>query len=69
MFKPLANNMGAAFDALKQRDDVNWTYLSPSANFVADGARTGKYKAGGEELMVNGKGESEISYMDYAVAI
>ncbi len=69
MFKPLANSMGAAFDALKQRSNVNWTYISPSANFVADGARTGKYKAGGEELMVNSAGNSEISYADYAIAM
>lgn len=60
MFKPLANNMGAAFDALKTRSDVKWTYLSPSADFAADGERTGKYRAGGEELLVNSKGESHI---------
>lgn len=68
-FKPLAASMGKGFDALKQRSDVRWTYISPAANFVADGARTGKYKAGGEELMVNGKGESRISYADYAIAM
>lgn len=68
-FMALANNMGAALDALKQRDDVNWTYISPSANFVADGERTGTYRAGGEELLVNSKGESEISYADYAIAM
>lgn len=68
-FKPLASNMGKAFDALKARIDVKWTYLSPSANFVADGPRTGKYTAGGEELLVNSKGESQISYADYAIAI
>jgi putative NADH-flavin reductase len=69
MFKPLAKNMGAAFDALKKRNDVKWTYVSPSADFRADGARTGKYKAGGEQLMVDGKGESQISYADYAIAM
>ncbi len=68
-FKPLASNMGKAFDALKTRTDVKWTYLSPAGNFVADGPRTGKYVAGGEEIMVNGKGESQISYADYAVAM
>lgn len=68
-FMSLASNMGAGLDALKTRDDVNWTYISPSANFVADGARTGAYRAGGEELLVNSKGESEISYADYAIAM
>ncbi len=69
MFKPLASNMGIAFDALRGRTDVNWTYLSPSASFVADGPRTGSYTAGGDELLTNSKGESEISYADYAIAM
>ena len=69
MFKPLASNMGEAFDALRTRKDVNWTYLSPSADFSAEGVRTGKYKAGGEELMTNRKGLSTISYADYAIAM
>lgn len=69
MFKPLAYNMGKAFDALRVRADVKWTYLSPAGNFVADGPRTGKYIAGGEEIMVNSRGESQISYADYAIAM
>lgn len=68
-FKPLAGNMAAAFDALKVRKDVKWTYLSPAANFVADGSRTGKYTAGGDLLPANSKGESRISYADYAIAM
>ena len=69
MFKPLASNMGEAFDTLRTRKDVNWTYLSPSADFSAEGVRTGKYKAGGEELITNSKGLSTISYADYAIAM
>ena len=38
--------------------------FSPAGNFVADGARTGKYILGGEEYFVNSKGVSEISYAD-----
>lgn len=68
-FKPLAGSMATALDALRLRNDVKWTYISPSADFVADGARTGKYVAGGEELLVNSKGESRISYADYAIAM
>lgn len=68
-FKPLARNMGAAFDTLRVRKDVKWTYLSPAGNFVADDLRTGKYTAGGEEILVNSKGKSEISYADYAIAM
>ena len=69
MFKPLASSMGKALDELRGRKDVNWTYFSPAINFVADGQRTGKYILGGEELLLNGKGESQISYADYAVAM
>ena len=68
-FKPLASNMGAALSELRRRDDVKWTYLSPTADFQADGERTGKYLLGGEELTLNERGESVISYADYAIAM
>ena len=68
-FKPLASNMGAALSELRKRDDVKWTYLSPAADFQADGERTGKYLLGGEELTLNERGESVISYADYAIAM
>lgn len=68
-FKPLANNMGEALAELRGRDDVNWTYLSPAGDFVADGERTGEYLLGGEKYFVNDKGESRISYADYAIAM
>ena len=69
MFKPLASNMGNALDELRTRTDVKWTYISPAGDFQADGAGTGKYILGGEELILNSKGESVISYADYAVAM
>lgn len=69
IFKPLASNMGKALDELRTRTDVKWTYISPAGDFQADGARTGKYILGGEELTLNSKGESVISYADYAVAM
>lgn len=69
VFKPLATNMGEALAELRTRSDVKWTYLSPAGDFRADGARTGKYILGGEEYFVNAKGESVISYADYAIAM
>ena len=69
VFKPLAANMGEALGELRGRNDVKWTYLSPAGDFRADGARTGKYLLGGEEYFVNAKGESVISYADYAIAM
>ena len=68
-FKPLASAMAKALNELRGREDVRWTYVSPAADFQADGARTGKYILGGEELTVNARGESVISYADYAVAM
>ena len=48
---------------------MKWTFISPAGDFQADGAKTGRYILGGEELTLNTKGESVISYADYAVAM
>ena len=69
VFKPLAANMGKALAELRERKDVQWTYLSPAGDFQAEGERTGKYILGGEELTLNDRGESVISYADYAIAM
>ncbi|WP_020005615.1 NAD(P)-dependent oxidoreductase [Brachyspira innocens] len=68
IFKPLAKSMSKSFDILKNKKDVLWTYVSPSADFQADGEKTGQYNIGFDELLFNSKGESSISYADYAVA-
>lgn len=68
-FKPLASAMAKALGELRERKDVNWTYISPAGDFQADGERTGKYILGGEELVLNKAGESVISYADYAIAM
>lgn len=69
LFKPLASAMGKALEELRGRNDVRWTYISPAADFQADGEKTGEYILGGEELTLNERGESVISYADYAVAM
>ncbi len=69
VFKPLAAAMAKALSELRQRKDVRWTYISPAGDFQVNGARTGKYILGGEELTLNSKGESVISYADYAIAM
>lgn len=68
-FKPLAAAMAKALGELRERTDVNWTYISPAGDFQADGERTGAYILGGEELTLNERGESVISYADYAIAV
>ena len=68
-FKPLAAAMAKALEELRERKDVKWTYISPAADFQADGERSGKYILAGEELTLNSRGESIISYADYAIAM
>lgn len=69
VFKPLARAQGKALAELRQRSDVKWTFVSPAGDFQVEGERTGKYILGGEELTLNGRGESVISYADYAIAM
>ncbi len=68
-FKPLAAAMAKALTELRERKDVKWTYISPAGDFQADGERSGKYILGGEELTLNSRNESIISYADYAIAM
>lgn len=68
-FVPLATAQGEELEKLRSRNDVAWTFVSPAADFQADGERTGAYILGGEELTLNEAGESVISYADYAIAM
>ncbi|MBO4694293.1 MAG: NAD(P)-dependent oxidoreductase [Clostridia bacterium] len=69
LFLPLAKAQGEELAELRKRDDVKWTFVSPAGDFQADGERTGEYILAGEELTLNSKGESIISYADYAIAM
>jgi uncharacterized protein len=60
---------GFAFlDLLRQTSDLDWTFLSPSAQFVA-GERTGVFRLGADMVLRDANGRSWISYEDYAVAL
>ncbi|QPF82840.1 NAD(P)-dependent oxidoreductase [Bradyrhizobium genosp. L] len=60
---------GAEFlDLLRQEKELNWTFLSPSALFVA-GERTGKFRLGTDQLLTDPAGKSSISFEDFAVAL
>jgi len=52
---------------LKDEKELNWTYLSPSA-FIEPGERTGSFRLGKDQLLLNDKGESRISSQDFAIA-
>ena len=45
-----------------------WTYATPSAEIYA-GERTGRFRIGGDQLLVDASGRSRISYEDFAIAI
>lgn len=55
-------------NALRQVDDVDWTFFSPAA-LIFEGPRTGSYRSGGDELVTDDAGESKISFADYAIAM
>ena len=66
---PTASNMGKSFEELHSVEGIRWTYISPSAFFDPEGKRTGSYIKGKDHLLVNSKGDSYISYSDYAIAV
>ena len=68
-YKPVSAAHVAALNLLRNRDDVKWTYVSPAADFQAEGERTGSYGLAGEEFTTNAEGKSFISYADYAIAM
>ena len=55
-------------DVLRGVDDLDWTFLSPSALFVG-GERTGHFRVGENQLLVGADGKSWISFEDYAIAM
>ncbi|EJM67678.1 NAD(P)-dependent oxidoreductase [Pseudomonas sp. GM55] len=60
---------GAVFlESLRQEKELDWTFLSPSAEFV-EGERTGKFRIGKDDLLVSSAGRSWITFADYAIAM
>lgn len=57
-----------ALDQLRKEPQLEWSYLSPSAE-MKSGQRTGKFRLGNDELLVDANGKSQISVQDYAVAM
>jgi putative NADH-flavin reductase len=68
-WKPEAEAQAEALAVFRaSKADIDWVYISPAA-MIEDGARTGKYRIGGEQLLVDANGKSHISVPDYAVAL
>jgi putative NADH-flavin reductase len=67
-WKPTALAHARALDVFREVDDLDWTYVSPAAE-IGPGERTGKFRIGGDQLVVDDAGDSRISIPDYAIAI
>ncbi|MCG6573609.1 NAD(P)-dependent oxidoreductase [Pseudomonas sp. AF32] len=60
---------GALFlDVLRKEPELDWTFLSPSAEFV-ETERTGRFRVGKDHLLFDDAGRSWISFADYAIAL
>ena len=53
---------------LRAEPDLDWTFLSPAA-MLQPGERTGKFRLGDDQLLVDAEGQCRISIQDYAVAM
>ncbi|GAA2161265.1 MULTISPECIES: NAD(P)-dependent oxidoreductase [Glycomyces] len=65
------NPVRAGVEALNRyrTSNRNWTYLSPSAGRIEPGERTGRFRIGGDQLLVRADGTSDISLEDLAMAV
>ena len=68
-YRPLASAQRDQLEAIRKRSDVQWTFISPAAEFEVSQPRTGQYVLAGEEFTTNAEGKSVVSYADYAVAV
>jgi putative NADH-flavin reductase len=67
-FKLEANAGSEFLNALRREPLLDWTFLSPSAEF-APGERTGAFRLGRDQLLVDDNGKSWISMEDFAIAM
>lgn len=57
-----------ALNLLRKETGLDWSFLSPSAD-LAPGQRTGKFRLGTDQMLMDEHGQSRISVEDYAVAM
>jgi putative NADH-flavin reductase len=57
-----------ALSMLRKEPSLEWSFLSPSAD-LSPGQRTGKFRLGKDQLLVDASGKSHISVEDYAMAM
>lgn len=68
-----ANAARELLTELRGRNDLNWAFISPPICLGADGGhsedRTGKYRLGGDDALMDGDAPAGISVADLAIAI
>ena len=67
-YKPEATAGGQYLETVRKEQDLDWTFLSPSAEFV-EGERTGKFRLGKDHLLFGADGKSWITFADFAIAL
>lgn len=67
-YKPEAEAGRRFLETLRQESRLDWSFLSPSAEFVP-GERTGSFRLGDERLLTDASGRSWISMEDFAIAM
>ncbi|MGC5701501.1 NAD(P)-dependent oxidoreductase [Pseudomonas sp. NFXW11] len=67
-YKAEASAGSVYLDTLRQEHELDWTFLSPSAEFV-EAERTGHFRLGQDHLLFSAEGRSWISFADYAIAL
>lgn len=67
-WRPIAAACAAQLARCQEDGGVDWAYLSPAA-LLEPGERTGRYRLGVDELVVDAHGVSAISYEDLAVVL
>ena len=64
--RPLGNFY---LNTLMKEDAIDWVFFSPAGAFEEHGKKTGKFRLGKDDLVVDAEGKSHISVQDYAVAM
>lgn len=66
---PAVKSLGKFYlEVLSAEKEIDWVFFSPAGN-IAPGERTGKFRLGKDDLVVDAEGKSNISVEDYAVAM
>ncbi len=67
-WKPVALAHREALAIYREATDLEWTNVSPAA-LTEPGERTGRFRVGTDDLLVDKDGKSRISMEDFAIAI